>query len=218
MRDRRGKACIVIKSHISGAACVPCRRKKKRCNAVRPCCNTCQLAHKEDECHYEDDIRFAHPVVPKARQFRYFTYEETSGTGKYTVQAEDGHSSDSNTSQDEGCSSPSPGVFSEPEPWDSEFIGQPLLLSTSSASYDDFPLGFSSSSFPILFSELRLADVPDPLASAPSSVSMEDMSMNLLVHYKTCYLSSFNIISVGLFFSHTGFSSVSILHSRTSKL
>ncbi|KAI0748054.1 hypothetical protein C8Q80DRAFT_1169835 [Daedaleopsis nitida] len=38
-----------------GAACAPCRRKKKKCDANRPYCSTCQTAGKERECAYDDN-------------------------------------------------------------------------------------------------------------------------------------------------------------------
>ncbi|KAI0721714.1 hypothetical protein C8T65DRAFT_630977 [Cerioporus squamosus] len=37
-----------------GAACAPCRRKKKKCDANRPFCSTCKVAGKEKECTYEE--------------------------------------------------------------------------------------------------------------------------------------------------------------------
>ncbi|EMD38527.1 hypothetical protein CERSUDRAFT_113707 [Gelatoporia subvermispora B] len=39
-----------------GAACFPCRRKKKKCDALRPACSTCRVAGKDDECEYDDTI------------------------------------------------------------------------------------------------------------------------------------------------------------------
>ncbi|RDX56839.1 hypothetical protein OH76DRAFT_1395982 [Lentinus brumalis] len=38
-----------------GAACAPCRRKKKKCDADRPFCSTCKVAGKEKECTYEEN-------------------------------------------------------------------------------------------------------------------------------------------------------------------
>ncbi|KAI0695887.1 hypothetical protein BC835DRAFT_1344319 [Cytidiella melzeri] len=40
-----------------GAACLGCRRKKKKCDARRPICKTCQVAGKGHECVYDDDVR-----------------------------------------------------------------------------------------------------------------------------------------------------------------
>ncbi|KAJ3520271.1 hypothetical protein NM688_g9187 [Phlebia brevispora] len=40
-----------------GAACLACRRKKKKCDAKRPACNTCKVAGKEYECEYDDELR-----------------------------------------------------------------------------------------------------------------------------------------------------------------
>ncbi|OCH95533.1 hypothetical protein OBBRIDRAFT_788083 [Obba rivulosa] len=39
-----------------GAACFPCRRKKKKCDALRPACSTCKVAGKDEECEYDDTI------------------------------------------------------------------------------------------------------------------------------------------------------------------
>ncbi|CAA7271869.1 unnamed protein product [Cyclocybe aegerita] len=38
-----------------GDACMPCRRKKKKCNGERPVCRTCVVAKKEDGCVYNDN-------------------------------------------------------------------------------------------------------------------------------------------------------------------
>ncbi|KAI0341681.1 hypothetical protein BDW22DRAFT_1485146 [Trametopsis cervina] len=38
-----------------GAACMACRRKKKKCDARRPYCRTCEIAGKLHDCIYEDD-------------------------------------------------------------------------------------------------------------------------------------------------------------------
>lgn len=184
-----------------GAACIPCRRKKKvsiiyamqadqrltrikRCDAVRPYCNTCQLANKEHECNYEDDVpTAARPIDPKPRKFRHFTYEKTSGTGKYTADVDPCNSSDSSASQDEepSLTLASLAAPSEPEPSDSDSAGQPFLLSTTPLTSDAFSLDFPSPDLMNSFSTLRLADTPDPLAFALSDVSMDDMNMNLLV-------------------------------------
>ncbi|KAF9019697.1 hypothetical protein BDZ89DRAFT_1139154 [Hymenopellis radicata] len=39
-----------------GAACAPCRSKKKKCDGKLPFCNTCKVAGKEDECQYNDGV------------------------------------------------------------------------------------------------------------------------------------------------------------------
>ncbi|KAH9854166.1 hypothetical protein C2E23DRAFT_819846 [Lenzites betulinus] len=39
-----------------GAACVPCRRKKKKCDARRPFCSTCKVAGKEKDCTYDENV------------------------------------------------------------------------------------------------------------------------------------------------------------------
>ncbi|KAI0831235.1 hypothetical protein BC628DRAFT_1352865 [Trametes gibbosa] len=39
-----------------GAACVPCRRKKKKCDAKRPYCSTCKVAGKEKDCAYDENV------------------------------------------------------------------------------------------------------------------------------------------------------------------
>ncbi|KAI9064366.1 hypothetical protein FKP32DRAFT_1626402 [Trametes sanguinea] len=39
-----------------GAACAPCRRKKKKCDAKRPFCSTCRVAGKEKDCTYDENI------------------------------------------------------------------------------------------------------------------------------------------------------------------
>ncbi|KAI0637040.1 hypothetical protein C8Q77DRAFT_1051446 [Trametes polyzona] len=39
-----------------GAACVPCRRKKKKCDAQRPFCSTCKVAGKEKDCTYDENV------------------------------------------------------------------------------------------------------------------------------------------------------------------
>ncbi|KAH9901317.1 hypothetical protein C8Q73DRAFT_677464 [Cubamyces lactineus] len=39
-----------------GAACVPCRRKKKKCDARRPFCTTCEVAGKERDCTYDENV------------------------------------------------------------------------------------------------------------------------------------------------------------------
>ncbi|EJF65793.1 hypothetical protein BD309DRAFT_944502 [Dichomitus squalens] len=39
-----------------GAACAPCRRKKKKCDATRPCCSTCKVAGKEKDCTYDESV------------------------------------------------------------------------------------------------------------------------------------------------------------------
>lgn len=36
---------------------MPCRRKKKKCDAKRPYCNTCHAAGKEHECEYDEEMR-----------------------------------------------------------------------------------------------------------------------------------------------------------------
>ncbi|KAI0738068.1 hypothetical protein C8Q80DRAFT_1339871 [Daedaleopsis nitida] len=40
-----------------GAACLPCRRKKKKCDAKRPYCTTCKSTSKQAQCLYEDDAQ-----------------------------------------------------------------------------------------------------------------------------------------------------------------
>ncbi|KAI0362018.1 hypothetical protein OH77DRAFT_1416218 [Trametes cingulata] len=39
-----------------GAACVQCRKKKKKCDAKRPFCNTCKVAGKEQDCTYDENV------------------------------------------------------------------------------------------------------------------------------------------------------------------
>ncbi|KAF9525601.1 hypothetical protein CPB83DRAFT_909072 [Crepidotus variabilis] len=38
-----------------GDACLPCRKKKKKCNGERPVCRTCVIAKKTDRCIYNTD-------------------------------------------------------------------------------------------------------------------------------------------------------------------
>ncbi|PCH38214.1 hypothetical protein WOLCODRAFT_136105 [Wolfiporia cocos MD-104 SS10] len=40
-----------------GTACYACRRKKKKCDARRPFCTTCEIAGKEHECQYEENVQ-----------------------------------------------------------------------------------------------------------------------------------------------------------------
>ncbi|RPD55328.1 hypothetical protein L226DRAFT_491808 [Lentinus tigrinus ALCF2SS1-7] len=40
-----------------GAACLPCRKRKKKCDAKRPFCTTCEAAKKQSQCLYEDDAQ-----------------------------------------------------------------------------------------------------------------------------------------------------------------
>ncbi|RDX47328.1 hypothetical protein OH76DRAFT_774894 [Lentinus brumalis] len=40
-----------------GAACLSCRKKKKRCDAKRPYCTACRTSSRKDQCVYEDDAQ-----------------------------------------------------------------------------------------------------------------------------------------------------------------
>ncbi|KAI0691962.1 hypothetical protein C8T65DRAFT_670216 [Cerioporus squamosus] len=40
-----------------GAACLPCRKKKKKCDAKRPYCTACRGSSKQAQCLYEDDAQ-----------------------------------------------------------------------------------------------------------------------------------------------------------------
>ncbi|RDX47331.1 hypothetical protein OH76DRAFT_1405941 [Lentinus brumalis] len=40
-----------------GAACLPCRKRKKRCDAKQPYCTACKTSNKKDQCVYEDDAQ-----------------------------------------------------------------------------------------------------------------------------------------------------------------
>ncbi|TFY67291.1 hypothetical protein EVJ58_g1734 [Rhodofomes roseus] len=40
-----------------GNACLACRRKKKKCDAKRPYCTTCEVAGKQQGCLYEDNVQ-----------------------------------------------------------------------------------------------------------------------------------------------------------------
>ncbi|KAF8744885.1 GAL4-like Zn(II)2Cys6 (or C6 zinc) binuclear cluster DNA-binding domain, partial [Rhizoctonia solani] len=37
-----------------GSACLSCRKRKLKCDAVRPACRKCTTAGRADECHYDD--------------------------------------------------------------------------------------------------------------------------------------------------------------------
>ncbi|KAH9951341.1 hypothetical protein B0H21DRAFT_718585 [Amylocystis lapponica] len=66
-KARRQMECVYISAVSSsptqkgpllqkGAACYACRRKKKKCDAIRPFCTTCKIAGKEHDCQYEDNV------------------------------------------------------------------------------------------------------------------------------------------------------------------
>ncbi|KAI0713774.1 hypothetical protein C8Q76DRAFT_784663 [Earliella scabrosa] len=53
-----------------GAACLPCRKKKKKCDAKRPYCSTCTATGKNAHCVYEEDAQRAliHSLVQRTQQ------------------------------------------------------------------------------------------------------------------------------------------------------
>ncbi|KAH9890436.1 hypothetical protein C8Q73DRAFT_126240 [Cubamyces lactineus] len=53
-----------------GAACLPCRRKKKKCDAKRPHCTTCKTANRQGHCIYEEDAQrnLIHSLIVRTRE------------------------------------------------------------------------------------------------------------------------------------------------------
>ncbi|KAI8998698.1 hypothetical protein BD414DRAFT_575203 [Trametes punicea] len=56
-----------------GAACAPCRRKKKRCDAKRPFCSTCKVAGKESDCMYDENVErtFAEVLLLRTHELEH---------------------------------------------------------------------------------------------------------------------------------------------------